>query len=368
MPVPAFNLQPVLDATRDRYVAHLQEMFAAGRFILGPQVEAFENELAAAFSARHAIGVGSGTDAIQICLRAAIGPNPRAEVITSALTAPFTGIAVLAAGCSLRLADIDPNTLQIDPIDAGNRITKRTTALLPVHLYGQPCDLPAFVKLARAHNLALIQDACQAHGATYRGRPFTSFSPYVAYSFYPTKNLGCLGDGGAILTSNFSIARRLRILRDGGRNRGGQIALLPGINSRLDEIQACYLRAFLPFLAEWNAGRRRTAAIYDTALRDCPSIRIPDRTPDSVCHLYVIRAEKRDKLRAFLASQGIGTGIHYPAPLHLHPAFYSAGLKIGALPNAERACREVLSLPVWPYLPTASAELVASQILAFYRY
>jgi dTDP-4-amino-4,6-dideoxygalactose transaminase len=365
MAVPVVNLRPALEATRREWTAHLEAMFARHQFILGEQVAAFEREFAAALGARFATGVANGTDAIQLCLRDAGVTSARQEVITTAITAPFSGIGILAAGARIRFADVNPKTLQIDAADVANRITKRTAALMPVHLYGQPCAIRALASLARERGLLLVQDACQAHGASAGGRRFTSFGDYVAYSFYPTKNLGCLGDGGAIVTNRPAIHKRLRELRDGGR-RGGQVSYRGGINSRLDEMHACYLRAFLPHLEEWNNDRRRTARFYDEALRDCPGVTLVERTPDSVCHLYVIRAAKRDKLRDALTRKGIGTGIHYPVPMHLHPAFSECGLRKGDLPHAERACQEILSLPLWPYLPESSANEVVDAIRAFY--
>ncbi|MCC6391325.1 MAG: DegT/DnrJ/EryC1/StrS family aminotransferase [Bryobacterales bacterium] len=366
MPVPPVNLRPALAATREDWQRRLEEMFSKGQFILGDQVKAFESELAAAFSAREAVGVGNGTDAIQLCLREAKLTERRHEVITSALTAPFSATGILAAGCSVRFADVHPDTLQMDAGDAANRIRPRTAALMPVHLYGQPCEIDRFARLAKGSRLVLVQDACQAHGARFQGKPFTEYSSRVAYSFYPTKNLGSLGDGGAVVTSSAVVAKRLRELRDGGR-RGGQVSYMPGINSRLDEMHACYLRAFLPKLNEWNDDRRRTTAFYDAALRDCPGLRPVKRTADSVCHLYVVRAFKRDRLREFLAGKGIGSGVHYPVPLHLHPAFRDCGLKRGDLPHAERACKEIVSLPLWPYLPESAAHEVVSRVLEFYR-
>lgn len=365
MPIPVVNLKPALEATAAQWRARLDEMFARMRFILGEEVAAFEKEFAAATGARFAVGVGNGTAALELCLRDAGLANSGRDVLTTALTAPFTGIGILAAGCRPRFADIDPDTLLLDPGDAGNRARKNTAALIPVHLYGQPCALDRFRTLARDLRAVLIQDACQAHGARFRGRPLTDFSPYAAYSFYPTKNLGCLGDGGAVATAGAAAARRLASMRDGGR-RGGQISYVPGINSRLDEMQACYLRAFLPHLGEWNAHRARIAALYDEGLADAPGVRLL-RREDSVHHLYVIRASKRDKLREHLARHGIGTGIHYPVPLHLHPAFKDCGLKRGDLPAAEKACREIVSLPIWPFLTEASACEVIEQVRRFYR-
>ncbi len=366
MRIPVVNFRPILDATRAAWQARLEELFTRQQFILGPQVAAFEKEWAAFLDARHAIGVSNGSTAIELCLRDAGITQPRQFVLTSALTAPFTAVAIQASGATATFADIDPETLQIDPDDAGNRLRKNVAALVPVHLYGQPCPIDRFARLARDRKLTLIQDACQAHGARFEGRPFTDFSPYVAFSFYPTKNLGCLGDGGAIATSRPAAAKRLTELRDGGR-RGGQVSFRRGaINARLDEMQACYLRAFLPHLAEWNDWRRKIAAFYDSALAGCPGVQLVKRHPCSVCHLYVIRAARRDKLRAHLAQAGIGTGIHYPSPLHLQPAFRDAGLKKGDLPHAEKACREILSLPLWPYLAESDAAEVADRIRQFY--
>lgn len=362
MLVPVVNLRPSLAATESGWRARLEELHAASHYILGEQLRSFEVEFAAAMHARFAVGVGSGSGAIEVCLREA---RVTGEVLTSALTAPFTGIAILAAGAKPRFADIDPETLSIDADDLGNRIDKKTAALVPVHLYGQPCRIDRIAKLGPQ----VIQDACQAHGAQFRGRPFTEFSPYVCYSFYPTKNLGCLGDGGAIATSRASTAKRLREYRDGGRREGkggGQVSFSPGVNSRLDELQCCYLLAFLPRLDEWNTLRARIARVYDEALAGCGGVTPVKRYACSVHHLYVIRAKRRDRLREYLAARGIGTGVHYPVPLHLHPAFADAGLKRGDLPHAEKAAKEILSLPLWPYLPESTAFEVADLIRTFY--
>jgi dTDP-4-amino-4,6-dideoxygalactose transaminase len=360
MRIPVIHLQPQLSATEPRWRALLAALFARSQFILGPEGEAFEREFAAFTGARHAAGCGNGTDAITLALRdAGIGAGD--EVLTTALSAPFTAVGIAATGARVRFADVDPETLQLDPASAAAQITKRTRAIVAVHLYGQPAPVDAFTKLAPL----VVQDAAQAHGARYRGKPLTAWSPYVTYSFYPTKNLGALGDGGAITVNSSRAAARLRAMRDGGR-RGGMVALTSGVNSRLDEMQACYLRAFLERLAEWNAARARIAALYDEALRDCPGVQLVLRTGESVHHLYVIRARSRDKLRAALAAQGIGTGVHYPAALHLNPAFAACGQRRGSLPVAERAAREAVSLPLWPYLPLAQAEEVASAVRRFY--
>jgi len=366
MTVPMVNLRPMLAATEPAWRANLERLFERMQFILGEQVAAFEQELAAAFGARFAVAVGTGTAAIELGLRATGLAERGAEVITPALSSLFTAQAILAAGCRPRFADVDPETLLLDAEDAEARVRRHTGALVPVHLYGQPCDLAPLIAIARRRQLVMVQDACQAHGALAQGCPFTRFSKAVAYSFYPTKNLPCLGDGGAVLTDSRAVAEKLRRLRDGGR-RGDQIGRVRAINSRLDEMQACYLRAFLPKLAEWNADRARLAALYDQALAGCDGVRPVGRRPGSVCHLYVVRAKRREALRKFLAERGVMTAVHYPVPLHLQPAFRDCGMKRGDLPVVERACREITSLPLWPYMPEPAVEAVAARVREFYR-
>jgi dTDP-4-amino-4,6-dideoxygalactose transaminase len=346
------NLAPLLSATRTAWTANLKGLFESGQFILGEQVAAFEREFAAASGAKYAVAVGSGTAAIELCLRAAGLGGGGAEVLTPALTSPFTAQAILAAGCKPRFADVDEEHLLLDPA----RTSKRTGAIVPVHLYGQPYDCGRLPMDA-----VVIQDACQAHGA---GK-FTRDSPFVAFSFYPTKNLPCLGDGGAVITDSKRVADAVRLLRDGGR-RGDQVSRIRAGHSRLDEMQACYLRAFLPKLTQWNAERARTAASYDSLLAGCDGVRPLARRPGSVCHLYVIRARRRERLRAFLRGRGIATGIHYPVPLHLQPAFREFGPKRGQLSVAERACREIISLPLWPGITGAMVNEVTGRVREFY--
>ena len=359
------DLRPLLAATEPAWRANLARLFDRMQFIQGEQVAAFEEELAAAWGAQFAVAAGSGTAALELSLRAVgLGESGR-EVLLPALTSPFTAQAVLAAGCRPRFADVDAATLLLDPIDAEARIRKRSAALLPVHLYGQSAPMAELAKIARRQALLLLQDACQAHGAAAGGRPLTRFSPAVAYSFYPTKNLPCLGDGGAVLTNSRAVAGRLRLLRDGGR-RSGQVARIRAVNSRLDEMQACYLRAFLPKLAEWNADRARLASLYDQALAGCPGLRPVARGGSSVCHLYVVRSKRRDRLRKHLANHGVASGVHYGGPLHLQPAFAESGLKRGDLPVAERACREIVSLPLWPYMPDSMVAEAAERVREFY--
>lgn len=367
MIVPPVNFTPILLETEAAWKAHLDELFSRPHFILGPQLAAFEREWAAYLQTKFAVGVANGTDAIELSLRDAGVTSPRQEVLTSALTAPFTGIGIVSAGCTIRFADVDEETLLIDPNDAAARVTRRTAAIVPVHLYGQPCDLRAITGLARKSGAVLVQDACQAHGAQHRGKPLAAYGPYVTYSFYPTKNLGALGDGGSIVTSSPAIDRRLRQWRDGGRRGGGQVSYFKGLNSRLDDLQCCYLRGFLTKLDEWNTDRRRLAALYNKALAECDAVRPVKTSAESVRHLYVIRTKRRPALRAHLTALGIATGIHYPKPLHLMPAFAEAGLRRGDLPHAERACREILSLPLWPRMPDAMVLQTAEAVTKFFR-
>ncbi len=348
--IPLANLASAIAETAPVWQAHLAEMHQRSHYILGPQVAAFEREFAAAMGAKEAVGVASGSDAITVALRAL---RVQGDVLTSAMTAPFTGVAIRAAGARPVFADVDPETLLMDLDDARQRITKTTAAIVPVHLYGQPLDLTPL----KGVRLPILQDACQAHGAPLCG--------LRAYSFYPTKNLGALGDGGAIVTDDARLAQRLREIRDGGR-RNDQIAHVEGINSRLDEMQACYLRAFLPQLATWNERRRQLAARYDAGLAGCAGIRPLARVPGSVAHLYVVRAKRRDPLRLHLQQHGIASGIHYPRPLHLHPAFRDAGLKRGDLPHAERAAREIISLPLHAHLSDADLDEVVATVRSFY--
>lgn len=365
MNVPFVDLHARLRETGPELKRRFAAQLDRANFILGEEVAAFEQEFANAMAARYAVAVANGTDAIELSLRAEQLGESGAEVLTTPLTASFTALAILAAGCKPRFADIDPETLLLDPLDAANRLTRRTAAIVPVHLYGQSCDLKRFVSIARSARVVLVQDACQAHAARHDGRPFTSFSKCVAYSFYPTKNLGCLGDGGAVLTDNRAIAARLRLLRDGGR-RAGHVSHIAAVNSRLDEIHAAFLRAFLPRLTDWTARRSKLARLYEEHLAGCPGVRVIHQRPGSVYHLFVIRTPHRRRLQEYLARFGIGTGIHYSVPLHLQPAFRDCGLKRGDLPHAEKACREILSLPLWPGMKVRAVTEIAGRLRDFH--
>ena len=342
--------------------AALARVIERGHFVLGPEVEAFEREFAAACGASHAVGVGNGTDAIALLLLAAqIAPGD--EVLVPALTAAFTALGVIAAGARPVLVDVDPDTLTLDPEACAAAIGPRVAAILPVHLYGHPADMNGLRALAAKHHLLLLEDCCQAHLATCDGQPVGTFGAGGAFSFYPTKNLGAIGDGGAVVTNDAALAARVRRLRNGGQERRYE-HLEPGVNSRLDEIQAAVLRARLPRLAERTARRRALARLYRAGLSG--AVRVPpERDPGHVYHLFPIRAARRDALREYLREQGTETLIHYPAPLTTQPAF--ADCRRGDCPEAAAAAAELLSLPLQPFHQEADVQHVAELVRSFCR-
>jgi dTDP-3-amino-3,4,6-trideoxy-alpha-D-glucose transaminase len=354
--VPFLSLTPRDDAADVRIA--IDRVLTRGWFVLGPEVEAFEQEFAAASGAAHAIGVASGTDAISLTLRA-LGIGPGDEVITTPLSAAFTALAITAAGAQPVFADIDPVRLTVDPDRIAALVGPRTRAILPVHLYGQPADMAGIERVAARHNLAIVEDCCQAHGATANGRPVGTIGAGGAFSFYPTKNLGALGDGGAIVTRDAALADRLRRLRNGGqRERFNHTDL--GVNSRLDEIQAAVLRARLPRLREWTARRRQLAGGYRAALAGT-SIEVP-RECDAghVYHLFVVRVRDRDTFQRQLAADGIETLVHYPMPIPRQQAFER--ITSADCPIADRTCAEVLSLPLHPNLSDDDLSCVLSAV------
>ena len=332
-----------------------------GWFILGPELSAFETEFAEMSGASHAVGVGTGTDALAMSLRA-LGIGRGDEVITAPLSAAYSALAIEMAGATPVFADLDPDRLTIDPRAIEAAITPRTAAVMPVHIYGQPAEMPAIAAIAARHNLALVEDACQAHLATCEGRPVGTFGILGAFSFYPTKNLGALGDGGAIITNDAALADRLKRLRNGGQTDRYHHAEF-GVNSRLDEIQAAVLRARLSFLPEWTRERRALAARYRRALTGAPVEVPPERDPGHVYHLFVVRTSQRERLQAHLDASGIATLIHYPIPVPRQPAF--AHLPASHCPIADRVCAEVLSLPFYPTLPESSLAAVAHALHAW---
>jgi dTDP-4-amino-4,6-dideoxygalactose transaminase len=337
--------------------AAIERVCARGWFVLGPEVEAFESEFAAASGAPFAVGVGTGTDAIALLLRAS-GVGPGDEVIVPAMTAAFTALAVIAAGARPVFADVSPATLTLDPAACAAAVTSRTRAIVPVHLYGQAADMNGIQQVAARHGLAIVEDCCQAHLATYEGIPVGTMGIGGAFSFYPTKNLGALGDGGAVLTGDPAIADRIRRLRNGGQaNRYEHVE--PGVNSRLDELQAAVLRARLPNLTRSTARRRELAALYRRLL---PASIAPvgEREAGHVYHLFAVRSAQRDALQAALSASGIETLIHYPISLPDQPAF--AAHAPAHCPIASDAARTLLSLPLHPRLADADVERVAAAV------
>jgi dTDP-3-amino-3,4,6-trideoxy-alpha-D-glucose transaminase len=355
MRVPFMSLGPGPDTPDVR--AAIDRVIARGWFILGPEVEAFEAEFAAASGARHAVGVGSGTDALALALRG-LGVGPGDEVITSPLSAAFSALAIRMAGATPVFADLDPQRLTVDPAAVEAAITPRTRALMPVHIYGQAADMPSLQALATRHRLAMVEDACQAHGATSAGRPVGTFGECGAFSFYPTKNLAALGDGGAVITNDAALAARLQRLRNGGQSDRYTHPEF-GVNSRLDEIQAAILRARLPFLPGWTAKRRELAGKYRRALAGAAVVVPPECDPGHVYHLFVALTGARDRFLAHLAARGVGALVHYPIPVPRQGAF--AGPP-APCPIADRVCAEVCSLPLHPRLDDAALASVAAAV------
>ena len=348
------ELQPGIDAAVAR-------VLASGWYILGPEVEGFEAEWAAYCGAGHAVGVANGLDALILALRA-LGIGPGDEVIVPSHTYIATWLAVSALGARPVPVEPDPATYTIDPGRIAAAITPATRAILPVHLYGQPVDLDPILALARAQGLAVVEDAAQAHGARYKGRRIGAHGDVVCWSFYPGKNLGALGDAGAITTDRADLAEAIRTLRNYG-SRVKYVNDVKGMNSRLDPVQAAVLRVKLAVLDDWTARRRALAAAYAQGLADTGLIlpQVPDWA-DPVWHLYVVRSPDRDRLQARLAEAGVGTLIHYPIPPHRQAAY--ADLTSGALPLAERLAAEVLSLPMGPHLGAEDTGRVIAAVRA----
>ncbi len=347
------QLRPALDAAYRR-------VMDSGWVVLGPEVAAFEAEFAAYCGARHAVGVGNGLDALTLSLRAA-GIGPGAEVIVPSHTYAATWIAVAAAGATPVPAEVDPETCTLDPAAAAAAVTARTAALLPVSLYGHPADMDPLMALAERHGLFVLEDAAQSHGATYRGRKTGSLAHATAFSFYPTKNLGAIGDGGAVVTDDDALAARLRRLRNYGQDRK-YIHDELGVNSRLDEMQAAFLRVQLERLDAGNSGRAEVARLYAEALAGCGDLRAPAQAAWArhVYHLYVVQTARRDDLQEGLRTRDVETLVHYPLACHLQPAFSYLGLREGAFPIAERLAAEVLSLPLRPGMTAADVGRVAA--------
>jgi dTDP-4-amino-4,6-dideoxygalactose transaminase len=362
--VPFLELKSQYAALKPAIDMAIARVLERAWFIMGAELEAFEEAFAAACGARFCVGVGNGTEALHLALRA-LDVGPGDEVITVAHTFIATALAISWTGARPVFVEVDPATYTINVERAAAAITPRTRAILPVHLYGQPADLGPLIELAQERGLRVLEDCAQAHGARYGGRVVGTFGAIGSFSFYPGKNLGAYGDGGALVTDDAALAERLRLLRNYGQTAKYHHAT-QGYNSRLDELQAAVLAVKLGYLDAWNARRRALAARYDALLAGHGLI-LPQCAPDRehVYHLYVVRSRQRDALQRHLATQGIGTLIHYPTPVHLQPAYAELGLARGSLPFSEQLADEVLSLPLYPEMSEAQQDAVVAAISSF---
>lgn len=368
--IPAAN--PLADylARRPEIDQAIQRVLSGGRYILGPEVIAFEQEFASFLGARFAIGVGSGTEALHVALRAC-GIGPGDAVITVSHTAVATVAAIELAGAIPLLVDVAPLSYTLDPnrLEAAIQANRslRIKALIPVHLYGHSADMPSIMSIAERFGLKVIEDCAQSHGASIGGRKTGTWGHLAAFSFYPTKNLGALGDGGAVVTNDPDLAEHATLFREyGWRER--YISEVPGANSRLDELQAAVLRVKLQFLDEDNAKRQEVARQYDSMLSVSPLV-LPHCSPSvtHVYHQYVIRSPRRDELKQFLGAHAVGTLIHYPVPIHQQPAYRDRVLTQSGLAATERICQEILSLPMHPHLTFDQVRRVGELILSWLK-
>src|SRR6185369_226673 len=362
MEIDFVDLKAQYHAIAPEVDAAIHRVVAGADFILGKEVELFEQEFAAFCGVNHGIGVDSGMSALELALRA-YGVGEGDEVITVSHTFSATAFAISQTGAQPVFIDVDERTYNMRPDLIESAITARTTAILPVHLYGQPCDIEEISRLARKHNLLLIEDACQAHGARYQDRRVGSWGDAACFSFYPGKNLGAYGDGGLIVTNDAKIAERLRIMRNCGQQEKYRHVLV-GFNHRLDNLQAAVLRVKLPHLDSWNDDRRRAASIYNELLKDVPGVVTPlaDEERTHVYHLYVIQHPRRDELLARLKDRGVRAGLHYPIPVHLQPCYEGIPFAPDSLSVTESVAKRVISLPMYPELTRSQIEFVCDRV------
>ena len=359
--VPYLDLKAQYRSIKPEIDAAVASVLESCQFILGPEVASFEQEFASYCGTSECITLNSGTSALHLALLAA-GVGPGDEVITVPFTFVASVAAVLYAGARPVLVDIDPRSFTMDPSAVEAAITPRTKAILPVHLYGQTADMDPIMEAARRHGLVVIEDAAQAHGAKYKGRPAGSIGDIACFSFYPAKNLGAYGEGGAVTTNNPEYARTIRMLRDWGQE-GKYRHVLRGYNHRMEGLQGAILRVKLRHLDSWTEQRRALARRYDDLLAGC-EVRLPVEMPWArhVYHVYTFRTDHRDNLQALLLDEGIQTAIHYAVPAHLQPAYSDLGYRKGSFPHAEAAAEQVLSLPMYPELSEEAIEKVANAL------
>ncbi len=366
MNVPAFDLRRAVARIADPLAERWRKVQENTSFVLGPEVKEFEEAFAHYLGATGTIGVANGTDALMVALRA-LGAGPGDEVVVPAFSFFATAEAVVLVGATPVFADVDPATLNLDPADAAARITERTVGILGVHLYGRPFDVEAIRALCDRHGLWMVEDAAQAHGASWRGRRVGTFGELTAWSFYPTKNLGCFGDGGALSGMDAKILEKARRIANHGQVARYQHAEI-GVNSRLDSLQAAVLNCRLPLLDGDNARRREVACRYHGALAGLADLRLPVDPEGAACvyHQMTLLTSRREALMAHLASRGIGHSIHYPSPLHRQEALRDAIGAVPDLPVAERAAREVLCLPMFPEITDAEVDATTAAIREFF--
>lgn len=366
MNIQFVDLRKQYEPLKKEILSGIEKVLDGMHLFLGENVQQLEVEFAEFCGAAYGIGISDGTDALNIILRAMdIGPGD--EVITVSHTFIASAEAILLTGATPVFVDIDPSTYLMDVSQIESKITSKTRAILPVHLYGQTVDMDPLMEIASRHGLRVIEDACQAHGAEYKGRKAGTLGDAAAFSFYYSKNLGAYGEGGFISTNNAELAAKMRKVRDHGSGIRYHHDLI-GINGRLDEIQAVILRAKLPHLAMWNEKRREHARLYNELLKDT-SVIIPTESVGNtpVYHLYVVSTPKRDELQTFLKDQGVFTGIHYPIPVHLQKATEFLGYKKGDFPVTEFVVSQILSLPMYAELAESEIQYVASHIKEFYK-
>jgi dTDP-4-amino-4,6-dideoxygalactose transaminase len=364
--IPFVDLKTQYQSLKGEMHAALEAVMSSSQFVMGKGVEQFERSFADAHGAKHCIGVGSGTDAIHIILWG-LGIGPGDEVITVSHTFIATAEGISLTGATPVFVDVDPKTYTMNPALLEKAITPRTKAIIPVHLYGQPADMDAIMAVARQHGVPVVEDACQAHLAACNGKPVGQFGVATAFSFYPGKNLGAYGEAGGVTTDDDALAQKLRILRDHGQERKYHHRYV-GHNYRLDAMQAAVLSVKMPHLKAWTEARRKNAHTYTALLKGVGDIVTPYEDPRSthVYHLYVVQTQHRDRLQAHLTAQGVGTGLHYPVPLHMQPAYAYLGYKSGDFAVTEQVASRGLSLPMFAELTGEQIEYVAGAIRGFF--
>lgn len=370
MNIPIFDLKTQYEEIRDEINGAICQVMESGTYIMGHNVLELEREISSYIGTKYAISVANGTDALLLSLHA-LGIGPGDEVITSPYTFFATAEAVSRVGATPVFADINPGTYNIEPIEIQNKITKRTKAIIPVHIFGQPANMDAIMNTAAKYGLFVIEDACQAFGSSYKGKKSGSIGTVGCFSFFPTKNLGCCGDGGIVVTNDENIAKKISLLRTHGGEKKYVHTVL-GYNSRLDEIQAAILRVKLKHVDRWNFKRNQIAHTYNKLLdtdffaRCNMSTPYEDKNTYHIYHLYTLCVPERDELKRYLEHKGIAAGVYYPIPLHLQEVYRGLGYVKGDMPNAERMAEKAICLPIGPNLSDSSIKYIVSEIEKFY--